>query len=70
MGPNFIQQVTEVNKIAIVDTMIPSLLSRSMEEYNGLSLINKMEIICFKDGYKVKPSITSVQHLTVIAEKE
>lgn len=67
--PGFIENATRWNKIAIIDTMIPTLIASS-KNFDGLSLISKMEVVCFKDGYQVEPTTTALQQLTVIARKK
>lgn len=68
-GQNFVENIIRYNKIAIVDTMFSGYMSGS-KKFSGLNKIHTMEIICFTDGYSVRPRRTQAGELTVGAEQK
>jgi hypothetical protein len=54
VNPSFIENTTRWTKVAVIDTMDVTHLATPVT-LPGLKGINKVEIVCFKEGYSVVP---------------
>ncbi len=59
IGPSFVENSIKRNKVAILDTMIPAFMSGT-KSFQGFFKINTMKVLCFKDGYSVIPSVSTL----------
>lgn len=70
---DFVEDVIRLNKIAILDTVDAGDVcynSFGPSRFWGLNGVEKMEIICFKEGYFVTPVFTSTGQMTVVFQKK
>ncbi len=69
MGPNFVENVTRWNKVAIIDTMFSGFMMNS-KTFEGLQAIHTMEIVCFKSNWFVEPAMTPSGQISVSLNKK
>ncbi len=67
-GPDFVENVTRWNKIAIIDTMYSRFLG-DPRTFHGLIMPMTLEVVCFKKGWSVQPLIMPNGQVTVVVKK-
>jgi hypothetical protein len=68
MAPTLIQNIVEVNKIGVIDTVNPRLMDTN-HIFTGLRSVQKMRIVCLKPGLHFRPAHGPHESVTLAVEK-